>query len=96
MTHGVLKSHRSKMDLIYVIMKTMCSPGYYYNGFVATDALGKIPISRPCYWMLIIFLLQSVMVFLNTGFEIQLTHKCLRRTLRKDSNDSFNEVTWSF
>ena len=21
-------------------MKTMCSPGYHYNGFVETDALG--------------------------------------------------------
>ena len=25
---------------IYVIMKTMCPPGYRHNGFVATHALG--------------------------------------------------------
>ena len=24
---------------IYLIMKTMCPPGYHYNGFVATHAL---------------------------------------------------------
>ena len=28
--------------------------------------------------------------------EIQLSHDCLWRTLRKDSNDSFNEVTRNF
>ena len=41
MTHRVLKSHRSKMSVIYiyVIMKTMCPPGYHHNGFVATHAL---------------------------------------------------------
>ena len=27
---------------IYVIMKTMCPPGYDHNGFVATHALGHI------------------------------------------------------
>ena len=26
----------------YVIMKTMCPPGYHHNGFVATHALGHI------------------------------------------------------
>ena len=25
---------------IYVIMKTMCPPGYHHNGFVATHPLG--------------------------------------------------------
>ena len=24
---------------VYVIMKTMCPPGYHHNGFVATHAL---------------------------------------------------------
>ena len=28
--------------------------------------------------------------------EIQVSHKCLGRTLYKDSNDSFNEVTRNF
>ena len=37
-THRVLKSHRSKMSVIYVIMKTMCPPSYHHNGFVATHA----------------------------------------------------------
>ena len=27
---------------IYVIMKTMCSPGYHHNGFVVTHALGHM------------------------------------------------------
>ena len=27
---------------IYVIMKTMCPPGYHHNGFVATRALGHM------------------------------------------------------
>ena len=27
---------------IYAIMKTMCPPGYYHNGFVATHALGHM------------------------------------------------------
>ena len=28
--------------VIYVIMKTMCPPGYHNNGFVATHALGHM------------------------------------------------------
>ena len=27
---------------IYVIMETMCPPGYHHNGFVATHALGHM------------------------------------------------------
>ena len=27
---------------IYVIMKTMCPPGYHHNGLVATHALGHM------------------------------------------------------
>ena len=27
--------------------------------------------------------------------DLSLSHNCLQRTLRKDSNDSFNEVTQS-
>ena len=30
---------------IYVIMKTMCPPGYHHNGFVATHALGHMMYS---------------------------------------------------
>ena len=33
----MLKCHRSKMSVIYVIMKTMCPPGYNHNGFVVVD-----------------------------------------------------------
>ena len=29
---------------IYVIMKTMCSPGYHHNGFMTTHALGNMMI----------------------------------------------------
>ena len=42
MIHRVLKSQRSKMSVIYVIMKTMCPPGYHHKGFVATHALGHM------------------------------------------------------
>ena len=38
-TQRVLKSHKSKMGVIYVIIKTMCPPGYQHNGFMATHAL---------------------------------------------------------
>ena len=27
---------------IYIIMKKMCPPGYYHNGFVPTHALGHM------------------------------------------------------
>ena len=29
-----------------------------------------IPFGRPCNWTLMILLLRSVMIFLNTGFQI--------------------------
>ena len=42
-THRVLKSHKKEDKRnIYVIMKTMCPPGYHHNGFVATHALGHM------------------------------------------------------
>ena len=30
------------MYMLYVIMQTMCSPGYHHNGFVASHALGHM------------------------------------------------------
>ena len=33
---------------MYVIMKTMCPPGYHHNGFVATHALGHIMYGSSC------------------------------------------------
>ena len=33
---------RSKMSIIYVIMKTMFPPGYHHNGFVANHVLGHM------------------------------------------------------
>ena len=43
-THRVLKSHKSKMSVIYIyaIMKTMCPPGYHHNSFLATHAPGHM------------------------------------------------------
>ena len=38
----VLKSHRSKMGVRHVIMKTMYPPGYHHSVFVATHALGHM------------------------------------------------------
>ena len=34
--------HKENGCNIYVIMKTMCSSGYQYNGFMASHALGEI------------------------------------------------------
>ena len=48
-THRVLKCHRSKMSVIYVIMKTMCPPGYHHSGFVATPAL-RLHRLHPFIW----------------------------------------------
>ena len=33
---------------VFVIMKTMCPPGYHYNGFVATYTLGHIMYVIKC------------------------------------------------
>ena len=33
---------------IYVIMKTMCPPGYHHSGFVATHALGHMMYGTSC------------------------------------------------
>ena len=42
-THRELKTHRSKMGVIFIqIMKTMCPSGYHRNGFVATHAHGHM------------------------------------------------------
>ena len=37
-TQSAQISHKQDERNIYVIMKTMCPPGYYHNGFVATHA----------------------------------------------------------
>ena len=44
---------------IYVIMKTMCPPGYHHNGFVATHALGHImygyvPKCKSCHKAIVV------------------------------------------
>ena len=38
----MLKSHKSIIGVIYIIMKTICPPGYHGNGFVATHGLGHM------------------------------------------------------
>lgn len=46
MTHKGIKSCRDKMNLTYTcvheIMKTMYTPGYHRNAFVATHALREL------------------------------------------------------
>ena len=37
-TQSAQISHKQDERNIYIIMKTMCPPGYYHNGFVATHA----------------------------------------------------------
>ena len=44
--------------MIYVIVKTMSSPGYYHSGFVATHALGHMT-----YGFFILFKLFSIWLF---------------------------------
>ena len=41
-THSAQISQKQNRCDIYVIMKTKCTPSYYYNGFVANHALGHI------------------------------------------------------
>ena len=43
------QSNKSKMGVIYVIMKTRCPPGFHHNGFVATLALVYIYICIHIY-----------------------------------------------
>ena len=44
-TQSAQISHKQDDRNIYVIMKTMCPPGYHQNGFVATHALGHMMYS---------------------------------------------------
>ena len=41
-TQNAQISHKQDERNIYVIMKTMCPPGYHHNGFVTTHALGHM------------------------------------------------------
>ena len=41
---------------IYVIMKTMCPPGYHHNGFVATHALGHMMYGLYIYVYIYIYI----------------------------------------
>ena len=41
-TQSAQISQKQDERKIYVIMKTMCPPGYHHNGFVATHALGHM------------------------------------------------------
>ena len=41
-TQSVQISQKQDGRNIYVIMKTMCPPGYHHNGFVETHALGHM------------------------------------------------------
>ena len=41
-TQSAQISHKQDERNIYVIMKTMCPPGYHHNGFVETHALGHM------------------------------------------------------
>ena len=41
-TQSAQISQKQDEPNIFVIMKTMCPPGYHHNGFVATHALGHM------------------------------------------------------
>ena len=57
---------------IYVIMKTMCPPGYHHNGFVATHALGHMMIGK----RLVLSSLQCAFVCF-TGLLLSILNKQL-------------------
>ena len=42
MTNSAQISQKQDRRNRYAIIKTMCPPGYYHNGFVATHALGHM------------------------------------------------------
>ena len=46
-TQSAQISQKQDEHNIYVIMKTMCPPGYQHNGFVATHALGHMMYGYP-------------------------------------------------
>ena len=37
--HNIYNKYIYNIYIIYVIMKTMCPPGYHHSGFVATHTL---------------------------------------------------------
>ena len=41
-TQSAQMSQKQDKGNIYVIMKTMCPPGYHHNGLVETHALGNM------------------------------------------------------
>ena len=43
-TQSAQVSQKEDERNIYVIMKTMCPPGYHHNGFAETHALGHMMI----------------------------------------------------
>ena len=47
-TQSAQISQKQDEHNIYVIMKTMCPPGYHHNGFVATHALGHMMNRTSC------------------------------------------------
>ena len=54
-TQSAQISQKQDEGNMYVIMKTMCPPGYHHNGFVATHALGH---------MMYGFVLNNVWIFI--------------------------------
>ena len=71
---------------IYAIVKTMCTPGYHHNGFVATDALGHMMYG----YTLLVPLNQRVLNKLSkklniSGNKWSATHRVLKSHRRQMS-----------
>ena len=49
---------------VYVIMKTMCPPGYHHNGFVATHALGPYIYIYTVYVYIYIYIYICMYVYI--------------------------------
>ena len=82
--------HFEHKKVSWYILVNLLYIGFF---FCLAGLIKAILVRRPCNWTLIIVLLWFVMVLL---WQADLSkrklefHNCLRRTLRKDSIDSFN------
>ena len=71
--HNSAQSHRSKMSIIYVVMKTMHPPGYRHKGFAATHAnVHHVPKCMGCptfYLTLRLFLFSKTLFYISVYFR---------------------------
>ena len=80
-TQSAQISHKQDERNIYVIMKTMCPPGYHHNGFVATHALGHMMyIMYICIYMYI-YMYIYVYMCMYMHIYIYIIHNNLKQNI---------------